>query len=122
MDEIAVCNVSHVFFLVSTVAEQVRKTSQIGHGFNVRRTLFTAKAPIKIGTQPDVFGIPGQLTDMIHVMKEVVQGETCLSRGGFSPDPARDHHPCIQGAPDNGVALEECFNLVVIELPIVRHQ
>src|SRR5688572_12397488 len=67
-------------------------------------------------------GVAGQLADMIQVIDQPLQDQAGGLRCRLAANPAGHHHPGIQSAADDGLSLDEGFDLFVGELAIVGHE
>jgi hypothetical protein len=64
----------------------------------------------------------GKLADVVDVVGNRGDREASLVRRRFAADPAGDHHPGVERPADNGLAANQLLELLVAELPLMRHQ
>ena len=108
--------------LVPARCQQVRNARQVGDSIQVHWGLFSAKCAVEVRTDAGVTRIAGDLAHVIKMINDSVQLQTDRFRRRFPADPARHHHPRVQRRADHPAALDECLDLFVAELAIVRHQ
>ena len=83
------------------------------------RSLFTAEGPVEIRADADVVGIARELADVVEVVDHHGKITVHPPRCRRAADPARHHHPRIEGATDHGAAADQCLDHLVGELPVV---
>ena len=62
-----------VFGGISPLLKKFSNPLQGGNGLDILGRLLGPKAPVKIRTDPHVIGIPGQLTDVIGMIEQVLK-------------------------------------------------
>src|SRR2546429_6533300 len=62
------------------------------------------------------------LANMVDMLDDFLQGQTRALRRRLLAHPAGDQHPGIQRRANHRAALDERLDLLVAELPIVRHE
>ena len=89
-------------------------------GVQIGGALFGYKAAVQITADADVFGVAGDLADMVDVVDDGFEGGGVLLWGGLSWNPAGEQHPGVKGDSDDGASLDEKADLWVVELALVR--
>jgi len=116
IQEVAGKDAGDVFIGVASRGEKPIESLEIGDAVEVHRALFASEAAIKVAADPDMFCIPRELADVIDVINDVLD----LYAGGLwrrnAALPAGDHHPTVEDAADDGVTLDEKFDLLIAEL------
>ena len=102
--------------------EEDREFRKIGNGVEVERGLLAAKASVEIGANTDVTRGAGYLTEVVDLIDNMLQCDPGGLGRGLAADPSWDEHPRVKGDPDHRVSRGERFELVVAELPRMRHQ
>ncbi len=89
---------------IPTAFKNSLETLQIGDAVEVHWPLLGSEPAIEITADSDVVRISGELTNMINVIADVLDFDS----GGFgsrlTTRPARNHHPGIEDASDDGTA------------------
>ena len=97
-------DVGDVLVLVATLFEHGRNAGKIGDGIQILRRLLCAVATVEVGADAAVQRIASKLADVVNVVADDFKLEAGFLRGGFATNPARDHHPRIQGSADDTAA------------------
>ena len=122
VDEVLMGNAFEVFLGITATLEDGSKLLQVGDYVEPRGGLLGSETTIEIGADTGMPGSAEQLTNMIDVVCDGLDGNfgfVCV--GGYTSLPAGDNHPSVEGNTDDGTPISQSLDLLIGELArIVR--
>ena len=79
-------------------------------------------APSRSLPMPTCRGVAGNLADVVNVVDQSIECDARAFRSAPPPLPARHDHPRVERRADHGAPLHQGADLIVGELPVVRHE
>lgn len=91
----------------------------VGDGLDLAGCLLVSEGSVEVGADADVPSGAGHLGDVVGMFGDVAEAGSGGLRGALAAHPAGDHHPCVEGEADDGVALGEEAEVFVGQLALM---
>ncbi len=111
-------NGRNVCIIVAAPGENVRDMLQVCDRVEVSGGLLAPETAIQVAADRRVLAVPGELTDMVHVVGNMCECDPLVVFRTACP--ARVEHPIIECHTNYAITGNDCVDLLVIELALVR--
>src|SRR5215203_2143892 len=121
-DEVPVRDRLDVVLAISPRAKPFGDAGEVRHGLDLQGRLLAAETAVEVAADADVSRVAGNLTDVVGVIEQPIERHARVLGCARPALPAGNGHPRIERHADDGASLDEGTDLVIRELPVVRHE